>query len=365
MRPRRTSPSRDEAMPVTRSAPLVCLVMAVIASAAHSAEPRSPAASTAQPLPADVAIPNTRRLEFVSKINRHRYLITVALPFEPAPNKGYGVLYVLDGYTYFASAAEAVRGPDKAPGVVVVGIGYPDDPAYVQQVMARPWPAAALFNGQPPSRFAPYLERFYDLTLPTSDESLKQMGFGGYKSQNFGGLNDFLAIIESEIKPRVAALVPVDSGNQAIFGHSLGGYAVLHAMFVEPDAFRTYIIASPSIFWDNKAVLADENRFSAAVNAGRTRPRVLITMGSEESTPPALPASWAMVENGRELVRRLKSLHGNSGYVIEDYAVFDKTNHFFSPWPALARGIAFAFPGVHTVLKEDHPDRKETHGPTQ
>jgi predicted alpha/beta superfamily hydrolase len=310
----------------------------------------------------EVSIPNSRRVDFVSKVNGHRYSISVALPFEPAPARGYGVLYVLDGYNYFASATEAARGHANAPeGVVVVGIGYPDDPAFVQSVLARRGPAPAGYDSLPPSRAAPQLERYYDLTLPASDQELAEQtvpGTPALKSENVGGLDDFLKTIETDVKPRVAALASVDSTNQALFGHSLGGLAVLHALFVEPNSFRTFIIASPSIWWNKKAVLADEATFMATVNAGRANPRVLITVGSEESTAPKRPASWKMdpaaieaamhrlrmVENVADLVEQLKALHASDGQIVEDYAVFDKQNHTISPWPALARGIPFAFP---------------------
>jgi predicted alpha/beta superfamily hydrolase len=256
---------------------------------------------------------------------------------------------------YFASAAEAVRGPDKAPAVVVVGIGYPDDSAYVRQVAAQRGPVAALFEGLPRSRVAPYLERLYDLSLPTSEEALVAMhsvGFPKYDRKNFGGLDDFLKTIETEIKPRIAALTSIDVNNQAIFGQSFGGFAVLHAMFVEPNAFRTFIIASPAIFWDHKSVLAEKEKFATAINTGQAQPRVLVTVGAEESGSSDLPAGWAMVENARELVAWLKTLHGKAGYAVEE-CVFDKTTHSYSAWPALARGVSFAFPAHRPIRKVD------------
>jgi len=180
---------------------------------------------------------------------------------------------------------------------------------------------------------------------------MSQVGFLRYKRKDFGGLDDFLKTIELEVKPRVAALAPVDPANQAIFGHSFGGFAVLRALFVEPNAFRTFIIASPPIFWDHNTVLADQGKFAAAVNSGHAAPPVLVTMGGEESTPPELPASGRTVENARKLVTWLKTLHSSAGYTVEDYAVFDKTRHVYSPWPALSRGIAFAFPGNQSGAK--------------
>jgi len=272
---------------------------------------------------------------------------------------------VLDGYAYFASAAEAVRGPGpgNAPGVIVVGIGYPDDSAFVRSVFTRRRPIPAWFTSRPPFIAAPYLERTYDLTLPATDRELTAQGMPEFRdSKNVGGLDDFLRTIETEVKPRVAAISRVDLRNQVLFGHSFGGLAVLHALFVEPGAFRTFIAASPSIWWNNKEVLADEAKFETAVRSGQASPRVLVTMGSEESTPPAaVPPSWGldaavlaaqvrqthMVDNGRQLVERLKAVHGSVNYVVEDYAVFEKLSHGLAPWPALARGISFAFSPEH------------------
>jgi len=309
---------------------------------------------------AEVSIPNTRRVELVSHVNGHQYALDVALPFESPPPQGYGVLYVLDGYKYFASATEVVRALGNAHGVVVVGIGYPDDPAYLQKILTRRGPVPTYLAGMPAAESAPELERTYDLTLPASEAQLEAQNLlhaPRQKSSNVGGLDDFLKIIETEVKPRVAALARVDPANQALFGHSFGGLAALHALFVEPNAFRTFIIASPSIWWNNREVLADEHKFATLISSGLATPRVLVTVGSEESTPPRLPASWGidpadlrestyrarMVENGRDLVARLKALHGAPGYVIENYAVFDKEAHGVAAWSALARGAPFAF----------------------
>ena len=46
-----------------------------------------------------------------------------------------------------------------------------------------------------------------------------------------GDADAFLRVIEKEIKPGVEALVPINRSNQALFGHSDGGLAVVHALF--------------------------------------------------------------------------------------------------------------------------------------
>jgi predicted alpha/beta superfamily hydrolase len=197
--------------------------------------------------------------------------------------------------------------------------------------------------------------------LPATDRELdsqREISGPGLKSELVGHVDDYLKMIETEFKPRIAAMVHINPKNQALFGDSLRGLATLHALLVEPNAFRTFIIGSPSIWWNNKAVLADEPKFAMAVTSGKASPRVIVTMGSEESTPPnPVPASWKttyaalaaslknsrMVENGRDFVAWLKSVHGSPGYVVADYKPFEDLDHGAASWAALARGIPFAF----------------------
>jgi len=126
----RRSDSSLEGNALNRSVLIRSAVTLVLATLAVAGRPPAVPAQGERSTVADVSIPNTRRLEFVSKVNGHRYSINVALPFEPAPERGYGVLYVIDGYSFFASATEATRDWNAA-NVVVVGIGYPTDSGFV------------------------------------------------------------------------------------------------------------------------------------------------------------------------------------------------------------------------------------------
>jgi len=306
-----------------------------------------------------VLIERAVRFEFRSGVNQRSYSIAVGLPLVPLPKRGCPVLYVLDGDLYFGSALEAAR--VFAPEVAVVGVGYPKDEPYIRGVLERHRHVPGYISDQPASRTVAYLERFYDLTLPASDEVLA----GDFdktiqvRAGDVGGLDSFLEVLETEIKPRIAGMAPIDASNQAIFGHSAGGLAVLHALFVAPGAFRTFVAASPAIWWSRKAVLAGEAQFADAVRAGTATPRILITMGSEEETPdPKYAAKLGldfteeaarlrkhrMVENARELTARLQALRGSGAFEVADYALFPMQRHNIAAWPALGRAISFAFP---------------------
>jgi ferri-bacillibactin esterase len=306
-------------------------------------------------------VPRAVRIDFCSEHNRRHYSLSVALPLLKSQQAAGGspVLYVLDGHWFFGSAVDIVR--FNAPGVVVAGISYPDDEAYIKRALEHYAPLPEWTKELPEFRAVVALERSCDLTLPASDEVLarESLSTSHPKAGHVGGLDAFLKVLETEIKPRVASVVRIDEENQTLFGHSLGGMAVVHALFNHPNTFRTFVASSPSIWWSERTVLSSEARFTQAVRAGTAAPRVLITGGSEEETPNPKAAARRglkfetyvdhirmarMIGNARELTERLKRLRGSGDFEIEEYVVFPNEAHRTSAWPALARAVSFAFP---------------------
>lgn len=281
-------------------------------------------------------MPLSRQVQFTSKINRRPYKLRVSLPFMPAPEAGYPVVYVLDGDGYFGTFAEAVRlcstpGGELEPAVVV-GIGYPGEDMLA--VMRR---------------------RFFDLT-PEVDESVKAASAMGMGEVDYGGADGFLEAIEREIKPRVAALAPVDPARASLFGHSLGGLFVLHALFTRPRMFATYLSLSPSIWWADKALLGRIEGFAARLAAEKLSPRLFIGVGGEEQAPPrkamggmtleALTERVSMarmVDNAVELGERLATLPGGDGWRVRR-RVYDGCSHGNVPWAAVGAMLGFAIP---------------------
>jgi len=315
--------------------------------------------------PAEVSIPNTRLLKFTSAINGEPYTLFVSIPFIPAPPGGYPVYYVLDGEAYFSTAAIGSLLLAEN-GAVIVGIDHDafNDRTVVEKYSGRK-PGDNSPIGMDAASEAHNRLRAHDLTLPVAPAHRAP---DWIEPSLNGGLDDFLKIIEREIKPRIAALVPVDPGNQALYGHSLGGLAVVHALFPEPQAFRSFIASSPSLWWDGDAVLKNEAKFAAAVEAGQAAPRVLITAGGDEpdnSIPPkafldSLPpdkraelapylklrSSWSgMISGTRDLAARLAALNGAEGYKVE-YALMMGEDHPTAALVSIGRGLRFAFGGA-------------------
>src|SRR4051812_26294490 len=78
--------------------------------------------------PAEVAMPNSRRVEVTSAINGVTYVLRIAIPQTAPPVSGYPVIFVLDGDSLSGIAVDAARaiiGGERSPVVVTIGYGAP------------------------------------------------------------------------------------------------------------------------------------------------------------------------------------------------------------------------------------------------
>src|SRR5690606_23318903 len=57
---------------------------------------------------------------------------------------------------------------------------------------------------------------------------------------------------------------------------------VLHVLFTQPEAFDTYIAASPSIWWGGRLVLSEVPAFEAVQQQSNQPRRLLIMVGGME-----------------------------------------------------------------------------------
>jgi uncharacterized protein len=281
------------------------------------------------PATSPVILPGAIQFDMPSKITGRTYRIFVAVPSDPPPHEGYPTVYLLDASLAFATvASQATIGrADGRPAMLIVGIGYPDDGATMQL-------------------------RRRDLTPsePTghSGEAMVQ-SYGPIKPADYGGAEAFHRFMMEELRPRIAGMYRVNPRNQSLIGYSLGALFVLHVLFEQPDAYRSYVVSSPSIWWNDKEVLRDEAGFVAAMRAGKATPRILITSNEWEQFKGApgvqqddlKEMAWErMVDNARDLGSRLQGIKGSAGYEVR-YFLFLQETHISGAPAAASRGMAF------------------------
>ncbi|WP_137929539.1 alpha/beta hydrolase [Mesorhizobium comanense] len=214
--------------------------------------------STAAP----ALIADTTVHDLVSRDGGDPWRVFIHVPSGPAPEAGWPVLYMTDGNAVIATAVDAMRAQAFYPSGtnvgwgVIVAIGYPVEGAY--DPLRRSWDL-----GPPPGKTYP---PFYE----------------GTPEVKTGGAGDFLRFIEDELKPWVAGRARIDETRQALYGHSFGGLFALYALFTRPLSFRTFIAASPAIYWEDRAIDRFLETFEADIPDGLTVD-VILSAGEYET----------------------------------------------------------------------------------
>ncbi|MCS4267243.1 alpha/beta hydrolase [Serratia sp. BIGb0163] len=227
-------------------------------------------------------------LPITSADGQRRYRIRIALPRIAPPTAGYPVVYLLDG------------------NAVLMELNA--------SLLAR---LAA--QKQPPV-----------LVLLSYDNDLRIDAKG--RSQDYtpanGGADAFLKLIESQIKPAVAAKVAINSQRQTLWGHSYGGLFVLHTLLTQPTAFQNYVAVEPSLWWGKGFILQEAQRVierHPAISAHLW----LWTGGGEKmrSAPPNIKQQPLPADAAQRLAERLATLNG--------------LKVDFREWPGLDHGAMF------------------------
>lgn len=268
-------------------------------------------------------LPGTHRADLRDPASGHTWRVWVQRPPEgPRPANGYPVLYLLDGNSAFALAAqlarnEAARPADvRADPLLVVGIGHPGEAIHHSAARQR------------------------DYTPPPAT---------GAPAAQAGGADTLLDFIARELQPRIAASFAVDAARQTLSGHSFGGLFVLHALFTRPQLFTRYAAASPSVWWGGGQILQEAEAF-AQRHASPPRPfhaRLQLRLGGLERAEAAPDARRAAVLRERRMLERTQALAARLGALQwpelqVQMALLEGLDHGAVMAPALIDALALA-----------------------
>lgn len=129
-----------------------------------------------------------------------------------------------------------------------------------------------------------------------------------------GGSEQFIAFIEKELQPYVDKNYST-SDSRTIIGQSLGGLLATEILFTKPQLFTKYIIMSPSLWWNDGALLKAKPQI---LNPTYTRPvAVYIGVGKEGSIDGS--KNHIMEDDAKLLYQKIKQGQAKNVAVNFDY----------------------------------------------
>lgn len=274
--------------------------------------PTNPAGSSWQ----KATLLNSQERVIHAKSTQKDYLIQVAT-IGKRPKNGYPVIYVLDGNAFFATAssiAQMAHGRPNQPtpkSLMVVGIGYTTG-------------------------------RQFDIPNRTQDYTPPADSYPTPKGEQvvFGGADNFHAFITDELDPLLQQQFGIHPHHRTLLGHSYGGLFALYSLYRHPNAFNHYVIASPSIWWNNKSIETHQAHFTATP----ALKNILITLGEYELNArhknPNTPNSDLLSSEAYRLSQFLKEQAPNAHINFQFNAGH---THGENAYPSIIRGVHMAY----------------------
>jgi predicted alpha/beta superfamily hydrolase len=275
------------------------------------------------------ALADSQSRVVTSSVTGREYQVTVALPRGYADSdEKYPVLIALDANGQLGTVVEAARQlrfDEAVPEMLVVGVGYP---------VGRMW------NAQSP--------RAVDLT-PTGDPEWVSERPHKYPQfpppEGSGGGPGFLRFLVDELIPLIESEYRADPMDRGLFGHSFGGLFGTYALLSSGGAFQRFIIASPSLWWDDRVLFELEAEYHAIHEALPARAFFSVGLleepeGSEEA------AAFRMVSNLRDFISVLEQRR-YVGLDMESMLYADETHNSVIA-PSVTRGLRSVYRGWST-----------------
>lgn len=179
------------------------------------------------------------------------------------------------------------------------------------------------------------IDRKRDFTFPTNIAEDKK------KYPTTGHSDKFMAFIEKELQPYIEKKYKT-SKNKTLIGQSLGGLFATEILLKKPTLFNTYIIVSPSLWWDNGSLLNQDSKILQESYTQATK--VYIGVGKEGLTPTAMPR--VMEVDANLLAEKMKETKSKTVDVHFDYLPLE--NHA----TILHQAVSNAFRLLYPISKE-------------
>lgn len=195
-------------------------------------------------------LPGTQVHRLASVQSNVEYELRVWLPegYETADRR-YPLTVLLDADYQFplaVSILEHLAQRNQADESIIVAIAYPD-------------------SARNPDAYRRNRTRDYTPTAVATG------GYGPAYQQYSGGAPAFLEFVSDEMMPFMAEHYRIEPTRRTLVGHSFGGLFGAYVLASKPELFSTYILVSPSLWYDQRMAINNVSDGSAAAIPQPTR----------------------------------------------------------------------------------------------
>ncbi len=155
------------------------------------------------------------------------------------------------------------------------------------------------------------VDRKRDFTFESAVERDKK------ETPTSGGSEKFIAFLEKELQPYIEKKYKTTS-SKTLIGQSLGGLLAATIVLKHPALFNTYIIVSPSLWWNDGSLLTQESS-SDKISKLNFQPgtKIYVGVGKEGSMPGR--ERWTMETAAKQLAENLEKGKNKNIQVVFDY----------------------------------------------
>lgn len=250
-----------------------------------------------------VEIPRSTQVELTDPATKRIYPVYIKVPrsYASNPDKAYPVIYLTDGLYTFQIASGATRFP--------MNSGAMDEAILVSISYAKGSKGAS--------------SRIRDYTPSEAEDWKLETGKAAEHAQ----------FIRETVFPYMAQQYRVDPQQLTYVGNSLGGLFGAYLLFEQPDMFSSYVLGSPSVWFDNHKLLS-------MAMANLKRPvRVYLSVGALER--PQYGEQQDMVDGATRLNDKLLNEGGDN--VTVKFVTIDGAKHATAFPTTLIQGLDWLY----------------------
>ena len=238
--------------------------------------------------------------------------VSVTTPFRYDSMESAPLILCLDGAWTAGTVRDATRimsMSGEAPEALVASLSFTDD------------------------TMSSYLRSRARWFCPTEWVPPEETGVKGIEASDAGKALVYLEFIRDQVLPHLHNDLRISE--TWLVGHSFSGLFGLRTLFAEPTLFDKYLLASPSIWWDDRVMLDIEADYASAHDD--LAARVFLSAGEAEDMLEGFNMCGNMVEMATKLQGR--------GYPSLDlaHAILPTESHSSTIGAAVSRGIRHLF----------------------